>query len=60
MVGGHGVCEIRRNLDVYNDDMLIKTLEDKKYVQDLKETFTSIRSFNMRLNLYKCTFGTGR
>lgn len=38
------------------DDMVVKTLKDQKHVQDLEETFASIRSYNMRLNLDKCTF----
>lgn len=48
--------QIRRNLEVYVDDMVIKTLENRKYIKYLEETFASIRSYNMRLNLDKCTF----
>lgn len=48
--------QIGRNLKVYMDDMLIKIPKDRKYAQDLEETFASIRSYNMRLNLEKCTF----
>lgn len=38
------------------DNMLIKTYEEVKHVDDLRETFESIRKFCMRLNLDKCTF----
>lgn len=37
--------------------MLVKTQEEGRHVDDLKETFESIRRFNMRLNPDKCTFG---
>ena len=37
--------------------MLVKTQEEVKHVKDLKETFESIRKFDMRLNPNKCTFG---
>lgn len=32
------------------DDILAKTQEDVKHVDDLRETFESIRKFDMRLN----------
>lgn len=46
---------IGRKLEVYVDDMVVKTPKDQKQVKDLEETFGSIRSYNMRLNQYKCT-----
>ena len=49
--------EIGRNLEVYIDDMVIKTLKKNNHIKDLEETFASIRSFNIRLNPNKCTFG---
>lgn len=48
---------IGRNLEVNVDDMLVKTQEEVKHVDDLRETFESIRKFDMRLNPKKCTFG---
>lgn len=40
-----------------HDDMVVKTLEDRKHVEDLEETFASIRGYDMSLNPEKCTFG---
>lgn len=47
---------IGRNLEVYVDYMLVKTQEERRHVEDLRETFQSLRNFNMRLNPDKCTF----
>lgn len=49
--------QIGRNLEIYVDDMAIKTLEDRNHVGDLEETFKSVWKFNIRLSLDKCTFG---
>ena len=46
-----------RNLEVYVDDMVVKTGADNPHVKDLLEAFTSVRNYNMRLNPDKCTFG---
>lgn len=48
--------QIGKNLEVYVDYMVIKTMENRKHVNDLEEIFASIRSYNMRLNPDKCTF----
>lgn len=48
---------IGRKLEVYVDNMVVKTPKDQKQVKDLEETFGSIRSYNMRLKQYKCIFG---
>lgn len=47
---------IGRNLEVYVNDVLIKTRKKLNHVKDLEETFESIRKFNMRLKPNKCTF----
>ena len=44
-------------MEIYVDDMLVKSLTIEKHIEDLADTFTSLRLFNMRLNLEKCTFG---
>lgn len=49
--------QIGRNLEVYVDDMLVKTEEEGRYADDWRETFQSLRIFDMRLNPDKCTFG---
>ena len=48
--------KIRRNMEVYMDDMLVKSKEVESHLDDLKETFTTLRQYQMRLNLAKCAF----
>ena len=49
--------QIGRNMDVYVDDMLIKSKEELTHLDDLKETFTTLRQYQMKLNPSKCAFG---
>ena len=37
--------------------MLVKSLHEVNHLDDLRETFDTLRSFNMKLNPNKCTFG---
>ena len=48
--------KIGRSIEFYVDDMLIKSLTIKQHVEDLADTFASLRLYNMRLNPEKCTF----
>nr|KYP40114.1 Retrovirus-related Pol polyprotein from transposon 17.6 [Cajanus cajan] len=49
--------QIGRNMEVYVDDMVVKTLSAEAHAIDLAEVFSQIRKHNMRLNLEKCVFG---
>ena len=49
--------QIERNVEVYVDDMLVKSLDEGKHLDDLQETFDTLRQYNMKLNPNKCTFG---
>ena len=49
--------QIGRNVEVYVDDMLIKSLDEEKHLDDLQETFDTLRRYNMKLNPSKCAFG---
>ena len=49
--------QIGRNVQVYVDDMLVKSQREEDHLEDLKETFNTLRSYNMKLNLGKCAFG---
>ena len=49
--------QIRRNIQVYVDDMLVKSLRKNDHLDDLQETFNTLRSYNMKLNPSKCVFG---
>ena len=37
--------------------MLVKRRREDDYLDDLRETFDTLRSYNMKLNLSKCAFG---
>ena len=49
--------QIGQNVEVYMDDMLVKSLDEGKRLNDLQETFDTLRQYNMKLNPSKCTFG---
>ncbi|GKF09865.1 reverse transcriptase domain-containing protein [Tanacetum coccineum] len=49
--------QIGRNLEVYVDDLVIKSRTKQEIMRDIKETFRTLREINMKLNLKKCTFG---
>ena len=42
--------QIGRNVQVYVDDMLVKSLREEDHLDDLRETFNTFRSYNMKLN----------
>ena len=50
-------AQIGRNMEVYVDDMLVKSKEESTHLDDLKETFTTLRQYQMKLNPSKCAFG---
>ena len=49
--------QIGRNMEVYVDDMLVKSKEELTHLDDLKETFATLRQYRMKLNPSKCAFG---
>ncbi|XP_075524547.1 uncharacterized protein LOC142556948 [Primulina tabacum] len=49
--------QIGRNIEVYVDDILIKTLEVSHFIDDLAETFTTLKQYGIKLNPGKCVFG---
>ena len=49
--------QIGQNVEVYMDDMLVKSLDEKKHLDNLQETFDILRWYNMKLNPSKCAFG---
>lgn len=42
--------QIEKNMKFYMDDMLVQSKKAHSYVQDLKETFSSLRKFNTKLD----------
>ena len=49
--------QIGRNVQVYVDDMLVKSLHEDDHLDNLREIFNTLRSYNMKLNPNKCVFG---
>ena len=50
------VHQIGRNEQVYVDDMLVKSIREDDHLNNLQETFNTLRSYNMKLNPNKCVF----
>ncbi|GJU18188.1 reverse transcriptase domain-containing protein [Tanacetum coccineum] len=48
---------IGQNLEVYVDDMVVKSKSEKEMLADIAEIFDNLRRINMKLNLKKCLFG---
>nr|GEW92884.1 reverse transcriptase domain-containing protein [Tanacetum cinerariifolium] len=48
---------IGRNLEVYVDDLVIKSHTEDEIVRDVEETFKTLREINMKINPKKCAFG---
>ncbi|GKC85410.1 reverse transcriptase domain-containing protein [Tanacetum coccineum] len=49
--------QIGRNLEVYVDDLVIKSRTEEEIIRDIAETFKTLRQINMKLNPKKCSFG---
>ena len=48
--------QIGRNVEVYVDNMLVKSLQEDEHLSDLQETFDTLWAYNMKLNPNKCVF----
>ncbi|GJW80449.1 reverse transcriptase domain-containing protein [Tanacetum coccineum] len=49
--------QVGRNMEVYVDDLVIKSHTEEEMIRDINETFRTLRRINMKLNPKKCTFG---
>ncbi|KAL5560380.1 hypothetical protein UlMin_036591 [Ulmus minor] len=49
--------QIGKTMEVYVDDMLVKSLKTEEHIQNLKETFEILRRYKIKLNPSKCAFG---
>lgn len=45
-----------KTMEVYVNDMLVKSREADNHVTDLKTTFSILREYKRKLNLLKCIF----
>ena len=51
--------KIRCTVEVYIDDMVVKSKREMQHIGDLKEVFEVLRRHKLRLNAKKCAFGMG-
>ena len=49
--------QIGASMEVYIDDMLVKSTTTKLHITHLSEAFQILREYNMKLNPAKCAFG---
>nr|GEX90478.1 reverse transcriptase domain-containing protein [Tanacetum cinerariifolium] len=49
--------QIRQNIEVYVDDLVVKSYTEAEMMRDVGETFCTLRKVNMKLNPKKCSFG---
>ena len=51
--------QLGKNIEVYIDDMVVKSKEVSDHVDDLGNIFEILRKHKLRLNASKCSFGVG-
>ena len=49
--------QIGKTMEIYIDDMVVKSKSSENYLEDLTETFRILRLHKLRLNASKCVFG---
>nr|KYP61307.1 Retrovirus-related Pol polyprotein from transposon 17.6 [Cajanus cajan] len=49
--------QIGKNMEIYVDDMVVKSIDTLSHVADLAEVLHALRKHQMRLNPDKCVFG---
>ena len=49
--------QIGASMEVYIDDMLVKSVKAELHVAHLAESFRVLKNYNMKLNPSKCAFG---
>nr|GEZ48225.1 reverse transcriptase domain-containing protein [Tanacetum cinerariifolium] len=52
--------QIGRNIEVYMDDLVVKSHTETEMVRDIEETFQTLHKINMKLNPKKCSFGLAK
>ena len=48
-----------KSIEVYIDDMVVKSKVDSEHVGDHENIFKILRNHKLRLNASKCSFGVG-
>nr|GEV02124.1 reverse transcriptase domain-containing protein [Tanacetum cinerariifolium] len=52
--------QMGRNIEVYVDDLVVKSHTEAEMVRDIEKTFQTLRKINMKLNPKKCSFGLAK
>jgi hypothetical protein len=48
--------QLNKNVEAYVDDVVVKTRNSSTLIDDLEETFASLREYRWKLNPNKCVF----
>ena len=51
--------QMGKSIEVYIDDMVVKSKLVSDHVKDLGDVFETLRKYRLRLNASKCSFGMG-
>ena len=51
--------QLGKNIEIYIDDMVVKSKTESKHVNDLRDIFRILRRHKLSLNASKCSFGVG-
>ena len=51
--------QLGKNIEVYIDDMVVKSKVVSEHVRDLGDNFEILKRHKLRLNTFKCSFGVG-
>jgi len=49
--------QLGKNIEIYIDNMVVKSKVESEHVNDLKNIFDILRRHKLRLNTFKCSFG---
>ena len=51
--------QLKKNIEIYIDDMVVKSKIESDHVNDLGNIFDILRRYKLQLNASKCSFGVG-
>ena len=51
--------QLGKNIEIYIDDMVVKSKMVSEHLGDLRAIFQILRKYKLRLNASKCSFGVG-
>ena len=51
--------QLGKNIEIYIDDMVVKSKMVSEHLRDLRAIFEILRKYKLRLNPFKCSFDVG-